>query len=258
MRRLSTGQTPVSGDFMEVRLGETIRKDCDWCGGKNTYTITRSLTGLVWNCFKLDCENKGADESLALTKVEAPKSIPIWSTPDSWKMVNTNQEALAYIASNNCVDAYYDCRVNIYYDPLFDRAVFTNQGVAVGRLLRGQGPKWYRYDKLKHGLHVTTRNSETRNKICVLVEDAASACSVSCIADAVALLGTNYLPYLNQHLKEYEKVVIALDPDAIEKALAICGELAFFTEVALWIIPDDLKYFSNKQIKKLAVEEKIL
>ena len=55
----------------------------------------------------------------------------------------------------------------------------------------------------------------------VVVEDCASACSWYIHGVGVALLGTNLLTEHVDILKQYERVFVALDKDATDKAITM-------------------------------------
>jgi hypothetical protein len=42
-------------------LNETVYRDCPSCGGKKKFSVTRTAHGVLWNCFKLSCREKGSD-----------------------------------------------------------------------------------------------------------------------------------------------------------------------------------------------------
>ena len=89
---------------------------------------------------------------------------------------------------------------------------------------------------------------------CVLVEDCISACVVSNYGIAgVALLGTSLLDEHKDILSTYfDKVIVALDPDALPKTLQIAKELkGWVKDVKVLKLTDDLKYSKKRDITKL-------
>ena len=107
---------------------------------------------------------------------------------------------------------------------------------AVGRLINGTGPKWYRYSSSKQPF-VCGEHS-----VAVLVEDCASACSCSNVATGVALLGTNLLQEHIDALRKYSRVIVALDKDATDKAIEIVRVLSQSgVSAKLAVLSNDLK-----------------
>lgn len=87
----------------------------------------------------------------------------------------------------------------------------------------------------------------------MVVEDCISAYVVSfyeCVG--VALLGTSLSDGHREFLLNYEKVIIALDPDASKKTLAIAKELrGYIKDVKVLKLTDDLKYRKDIDIENL-------
>ena len=44
----------------DVPIGSTKRMDCQFCGGKNTFTITNSMGSILFNCYKASCSVSGS------------------------------------------------------------------------------------------------------------------------------------------------------------------------------------------------------
>ena len=98
------------------------------------------------------------------------------------------------------------------------------------------------------------KNHCSNTDTAVLVEDCASACSVSESEPhtGVALMGTSlpdsYIPVLK---KKFKKVIVALDRDATTKAFDISNQLRYYMDTEVKILEDDLKYFDKTQIESL-------
>jgi hypothetical protein len=89
----------------------------------------------------------------------------------------------------------------------------------------------------------------------IIVEDCASAASINSIPrfTGIALLGTQmkaeYIPYL----KKFKKLIVALDPDAMPKAVLIRNYLQYLVkDVTIWKIPCDFKNMNYMEILNLA------
>jgi len=90
--------------------------------------------------------------------------------------------------------------------------------------------------------------------IIVVVEDCLSASIIARNKNylAVALLGTTLTEQTKNYLAQFNKVVIALDPDALPKVLGIVSELKpYVEEVKALRLSDDLKYKNPEDVKKL-------
>jgi len=148
------------------------------------------------------------------------------------------------------------------HDICEDRAVFkifNEDGYlvdAIGRSIFDKFPKWKRYGKSKYPFVRGQYNGATgeQNTVCVLVEDCISACVVSEYGIAgIALLGTSLLDEHKTIISKYfDKVIVALDPDALPKTLQIAKELkGWVKEVKVLKLTDDLKYAKKKDITNL-------
>lgn len=231
----------------------TARYDCPVCGAKNTFSVTDDGTQRLWYCFHADCNVKGRtgvtldkDYAANVFKKRQPKPVPettdsVFEIPHTFVKLSRSVDAELYLRKVGCYDAYLANRVDIRYDIKKDRAVFLvkKRGIvvdAVGRLINGVGPKWYRYANSKHpflcGEHTCA----------VVVEDCASACASSNIATGVALLGTNLLQDHIDTLRSYSRVIVALDKDATDKAIEVVRVLSQSgISAKLAVLNNDLK-----------------
>jgi hypothetical protein len=130
------------------------------------------------------------------------------------------------------------------YDVKENRVVFpvVHNGVVVdatGRSLGSRIPKWKRYGisglPYVHGC----------GSVAVVVEDCVSAAIVG--SDdrfvGVAVLGTSLSESHKSYLSQFSTAVIALDPDAAPKTLAIAKELrGHVNSVRVLRLKDDIKY----------------
>lgn len=178
--------------------------------------------------------------------------------PSHFVSVLSNERAVAYLEKNHCTYAHSHRLANIKYDPVSDRVVFLVQlhgrvVDAVGRALKsGVAPKWYRYGSSGVPFIVGTSKD-----LCLIVEDAASACAVSPIATGAALMGTRLQHSHLGVLKPFKLRVVALDADATRKALDISSVLRYYGDTAVVALPDDLKYYGPAQIREILVKQGI-
>jgi hypothetical protein len=118
---------------------------------------------------------------------------------------------------------------------------------AVGRSLTGRLPKWKRYGKNSLPYH------HGYGRVAVVVEDCVSAAVVGDdVFVGVAVLGTSLSEEHKRFLSRFSTAIIALDPDALKKTLAIAKELrGHVAEVKVLKLTDDLKYRNPTDIENL-------
>jgi len=255
-------------DSLNLELDVTTRVDCPACGGANTFTVTRAIGAVKWNCYKNSCKIRGVNSNVDLSASEMMNMLyksdmeyKPFEIPDDWIVPTQGSKTLAYLKQNHCLSAYQDKRVDVRYDVGQHRHVFLNWqgGVCVGAVGRKensymQGPKWYFYNKETLAPLVVPQYGSVgfpdypTGKRGVIVEDAASACAVSVIQDGIALLGTHMVPDYIKLLSSYDQLTVALDPDAQSKAMDIARHLGYYTDVRVVMISDDIKYMEPEQI----------
>ena len=236
--------------------GDRHTADCPFCGGKNKFTLDKFDGKLIWNCYRASCGVKGAytgkrDINAAKSYLEGNatqrfkakyKEIPALTT-----RVTNHDPAVSYLKHVNSYDAYLRGDIKIRYAPVEDRVLFYNSDGtgAVGRSLRPVRAKWWSFGDLTEGIHVGT------GKHAVLVEDVASACSVSSVTGyvGVALLGTNITKSITKTLSKYQKVTLVLDNDASLKAISLARKLNMQCNVRFTRL--DLKYLTAQAIEDL-------
>lgn len=240
---------------LDVSIDETKRLNCPVCDGVKTFTVTNSMGTRLWNCYKASCSARG-------------KARMHMSMEDMRKIVDSRNGATnkkeqfelpEYITKRNDKLTMHDVKD--------DRVVYLihdMSGVlvdAVGKSInKYRIPKWKRYGKSKVPYFVAFEDDGTiindprkASDVCVVVEDCISA--VTCAkhnVPAVALLGTSLLEEHKQYLSVFKKVIIALDPDALPKAVLMAKELRGWVDnVKLLSIIDDLKYEKETDINNL-------
>lgn len=243
---------------------QSVRRDCPFCGGRATLSISNRRGTLVWNCFTAGCKARGASSaSMSVDSLrnsfrrdkDTSTGLSGYVVPGDWTLVGSNKRILNYLDRVNCIPAFRAGLIHVRYDPSQDRAVFLNMRDshvvgAVGRALtqREKQPKWYRYDKTEAPFIVT---SPSNPKVAIIVEDAASAGAVSPLATGFALLGTSLSMSHVVWLRTYERAIIALDPDAFRKSFLFYRELQGLVQTKIVKILDDLKYYPQHKIKAI-------
>ena len=241
---------------LSLAEGERQTLDCPSCGKRQKFTVTKSSSKLIWNCYSASCSVKGfyqcrrsADDlrkHLART-TEKPaakqlKPIPaITGDPDNYPSV------VKYLQSVNSYEAYVRSMIRIRYAPAENRVLFYTKDHrgAVGRHLGTHPAKWWSYGDCSAGVHVGCSDHA------VLVEDSPSACAVSQVKNytGVALLGTKLTAPIKKSLNKYKKVTIVLDKDASNSAINMAHGLVIPTKVRFTNC--DLKNLTTTEISKL-------
>ena len=241
----------------------SLRLDCPVCQKKNTFSVRDDGYERMYNCFYASCDTKGRTgkrlttsnatsvlQPIKPTSKPKPKDVP-FEIPDTFVPLTRNQKALDYVRSVNSYRAYLDNRADIMYDIRQDRVVFLvkeNKKIvdAVGKSLTNRKPKWYRYGKSNSGFHIDVGDSNI-----FVVEDCPSACSICGIVSGIALLGTNLLQSHIDVLKQYKKVVVALDKDATLKAVELSRKISQFVNCSVAFLPEDLKNLKDEERERI-------
>ena len=239
-----------------------LRMDCPACGKKNTFSVSEVNGERLWYCFHADCDVKG--RTGFRVRKQSPyhpllksKSQPLSITntfldfelPDTFVPLSRQPEAESYVRRVNAYEAYRNGLADIRYDFRMDRVVYLirheNRVVdAAGRSLDNSvKPKWWRYGK--SGYPFVCGSGRTG----VVVEDCASACSLSLLCGGVALLGTNLLDSFIPTLRTYDRLVVALDKDATQKALNLVRRLQAIRPTSLVILDKDVKDMTDDERK---------
>ena len=242
---------------IKVRENSSTRIDCPFCGGKKTFTISNLDGKRIWNCYKAACGSRGAESSdmstgamrRRLGGVAATRERKTQPIPSMLSDPRSHEECLEYLHSVNSFEAFDTGLIHVRYLPAQRRALFFNEdhSGAVGRSLSGERPKWKVFGAIDGIMQVGS------GRTAVVVEDIASACSVSRLPEfcGCALLGTNLSYLQRQQLGLFDTLVIALDSDASRKALKLQSSLAGRINCKVLLLDDDLKYLNISQIRRL-------
>lgn len=275
------GQQKVLNFIKSLHLPKNTsrRLQCPNCQGNNSFSISNEGGKLKWYCFRASCGIKGIQTKvMTLTDMkEKTKEITKEFKPlllkdcVGWEEVNKHPKALEYLKRNGCTEAVEISYDTFFYDKIQDRVVFTrfsdencnSFNLATGRNISDYGravPKWYKYIAEPHTYYsceYASKHMYDNEEITYIVEDCASACSISRFGYSVALCGTTWdrlaLAVEIEHLTNTYPVVICLDKDAQDKALKLQKDLqAFgkFKSVTIKCLSDDPKYLSLKQLTK--------
>ena len=249
-------------DTLDLHVDQTYRGNCPVCHGKNTFTATRDYTNVKYNCYKNSCGIGGsqrrqldASDIMSLQgRSNAPESYSEWDlcTYELPPYLTPYKEVLRPV-DPMFLSRYGIKQDDVMYDIRQDRVVFpvyTESNVlvdAVGRSMTGRTPKWLRYAASPmpyvHGA----------GEVAVIVEDAISAYVIGEWKErevvGIALLGTQLTDFHRSYItKEFDKLIVALDPDARDKTIKIAREL----NCKALNLRDDLKYRQPEDLDKLA------
>ena len=226
---------------LDIPLGTSKRLDCTVCGGTNTLSVTQFTDCIKYYCFHASCSVGGVikeglnSNSFSVVNDMLKPSLPMGLEVEkqNWRKNNCPQHYYDYLKTNNCSAAWSSGLADIRYDYKRDRAVFVikdgNKSVdAAGRYI-GQGlhagPKWYRYGQSKIPFVCG------KHKHAVVVEDCASAASISNFATGVALLGTYLQEDVLYRLDGFKRITVALDKDATDKAVDMSLRITINMEI---------------------------
>ena len=246
--------------------GRPYRGDCPECRGRNTFTATKELGDIKYNCFKLGCTVGGIygtdmtaaeihryreqqQQQRAYTNIKKEKDtmeIPEFVvTP---KASHTKHQRYVRRWGIALGETMYDVKDERVVFPIkHDGRIVDAVGRAVGKK---QNPKWYRYTGEADYYTIGTGST------LLIVEDVVSA--VIAVQEmpyitAMAILGTSMNPKHFEKIGEYEKVIIALDPDAIGKTVEYRREIELWTgrKTTAMNLQDDIKYKMEEDLDKL-------
>lgn len=250
-----------------VDYNTSIRCQCPFCGGKDTFSVSNLGYVIKYNCFRNSCfdgsagyyEPSASKDDLAKRYKERTES----EVKDKFELPKYVRNGLGssacfnLIMNTNGLDSYNRGMYKVSYDQVQERLlhVITDNSCivgAVGRSLNGSSPKSLVYPNSAI-MPFIVGNTKTG----VIVEDCLSAASINSIVQytGIALLGTNikdeYIPWL----KEFKQIIIALDPDARRKAIDLKQSLSYICEyVKIWNIPTDFKNMNKNQIEEFISE----
>ena len=250
---------------LALKEGDRHRGDCPECKGRNTFTATNELGDIKYNCFKLGC-TVGGIYGTDMTAAEIHRRMEEQQLQRAYTNIKKEKETMEippYVVSPKASHTKHQRFVRRWgialgdtmYDVKDERVVFPikHKGRiidAIGRAVGINHPKWYRYTG--EADYYTIGNG----KILLIVEDVLSAIIATQelpYITAMAILGTSLSPKHMEKIQEYNKVIIALDPDAIGKTVEYRREIELWTgnkTIAMNLL-DDIKYRMEEDIEKL-------
>jgi DNA primase len=123
---------------------------------------------------------------------------------------------------------------------------------AVGRNLSiSNNPRWFVYGRYNGATFQVLLSKCGSSNSGLLVEDCVSACVASSYFNSIALLGTNIPDESVKYLIKYDKLYLALDPDATGKAIKLQKKLNYYRPTFIVPLKKDIKYYSSFELETL-------
>jgi hypothetical protein len=238
------------------------RGDCPFCGGKNTYTATIGGGALKWNCYKMDCHVSGIHDT-DMTAEEIMNLMNKTVKQTRQQEAETMEIPVYVVKPTGFHDKFhrftkrYGLAVGgLLYDVKDERVVFPikHKGRIIDAIGRAVGkkrfPKWYRYSG---EANYFTMGSGSKLLIVEDVVSAIVAWQEFPDITSMAILGTQLTTNHLEKIREYNKVIIALDPDAAKKTIQYRREIEQWTGVPTKALSlfDDIKYRVDTDMEKL-------
>ena len=249
-------------DALDLKEGASVRTKCPACGSDNVFTATKELGIIKYNCYKLACSVGGYyHDSLSAADIQKllyQREEPVAKEPDTMEIpqyvVQPSAEHTKYHAF---MERWGLTGMSLLYDVKDERVVFPihYKGRIIdanGRAVGGKIPKWYRYTG-KADYYISGKQS---GGTLVVVEDCTSAVIAATTVrgmSAMAILGTSLTEKHYEKIAEYDKIVVALDPDAADKTLKYKREIESWTGLPTKALRlyDDIKYRVEDDIANL-------
>jgi len=265
---------------MDLEIGETTRAiECPFCAVHDkepgSFGVTRTVEGILYQCFRAKCGVKGFISSSITSLYGKIKDVKkdkthmfTWdvSSLDAKRyralIMNYNLTA-DEIETNNIKWSHERQRMLI---PLLDKwgrqwgwEAKVVKGAADRNIYKGSKSLKYQEATRSVGLHypedtyddegATTR---TNTDCIVLVEDVFSAIRVQRHVSCVALLGTNInLEQVIDIASNYDKIIVALDPDATDKAIKMETKYTYyFDKFKVKQLSKDPKNMNEEELEK--------
>ena len=247
-------------EALNLSDGDTYRNNCPQCQGKGTFTAMNDGGTMKYNCYKLGCRVGGVYETdmTAAEIIMRMRPPPEKAAEEAETMeipqyvVHPGPEHKKY---HNFVRRWGIQNAQLLYDVKDERVVFPihYRGRIIdanGRAVGAKLPKWYRYTG--NAAYYTIGLGKTL----LVVEDCVSAIVAHQEfgnITAMAILGTSLTDKHMDKISEYDRVIVALDPDAAHKTLQFSRDIALWTNAdsLAFRLDDDIKYKLTGDLQRL-------
>ncbi len=253
-------------DAIDIEMGETKRITCPFCNGKSTFTISKMEDGVIlYNCYRATCYVRGkkqgqyyaSDIKKKLDKKEDKGYNYI--SDKHFTAITSSPRAIKWLRDRHSLEAIVHNRIDIKWDERRKSIFFPIK--EYGEIIDGvdtplNKKQWRRRGNSNKGLIVPHYGEYSEHQIYTprvgLVEDAPSACNVSNIMDACAMLGVHLTEeMLLDIFNNWDQAIIMLDPDAQNAALKIKGQLTPFVDTHILRLSDDPKNIPTRELKEI-------
>ena len=243
---------------LDLEEGKTLTIDCPVCKGKKKFTATRVDDMILYNCFRNSCTVKGIKKvgrtlegiRKKMNGQSVVKKVSEFAVPEYFSNDLTECDEFIMQWRLENIQLFHDVKDNRVVFPIVHRGKVID---AIGRSLNPKSlPKWYKYGN--NMSYFAYRRDKVDRKVAVVVEDVLSAIAVGSHFPVIGfgLLGTSLQQEHLYILSRFDRVVVALDPDASKKSLEHAKELSnYVEETKVLRLVDDLKYRNLEDFNKL-------
>lgn len=252
----------IKQEALSLPVGGSEQVYCPFCdngpGWAPSLSITRTDTGILYNCFRAVCSGRGFIGSIPGEFLKAKeKNKEFHPKPFTRQTVAIDKEFY-----EKYLERYGIRRSEWNFNGALrikDRAgillpLYASNGYTFGHTTKyfDGGMKAIHYlttDTSKISFAQPMKDSTT----IILVEDVLSAIRCQRFAQSAALLGTNLTVEMVRDITKlgYKDIIVALDPDAPSKAEKMRQEFGlFFNTFRIKYLTDDPKNLTHNQLKQ--------
>ena len=253
----------ISNEALGLDVGESSMVYCPVCDNAPPYkpslSITRLTEGILFNCFRAVCGTHGFVPSMPsdLIKVAKQKEHKFKQKVFTHPTIDLDDDWLEWLHTTYGIEpeevAANQIKLTLHTKGLV-MPLFNVQGYQYGCTTK----YFDEQTKAVHYLETETSklafiNPRKHGTTVILVEDMLSAIRVHRFHQGVALLGTHLNAQQVQDLLKagHKRVIMALDPDAIAKAVKLRQMYGlFFDEFVIRSLSDDPKNLSHEKLKE--------
>lgn len=252
---------------LHLGVGERSRHICPYCkaGHEKSFIVTRTSTGIYYNCYRVSCGHRGYIGSVTSTSTTAKVFVPKYQEDTTSRLSPALMKFLqdSYHISNtraaNQGFKYIRSKHRLYMP------VYNIQGYEIGSVSKSL-PVWTDKDTPDGGPKILTYYNVNDSRLhfplgemvggtCIVVEDILSANTIENVlnVNACALLGTEMSSDKAAVLgKHFTNIVLALDPDATDKAIKMLHKYALYWGTSrVCALPKDPKDMTEQELKEI-------
>lgn len=251
---------------LPLERGDTAREICPKCGGgqsrEKSLGIGVSEEGyLWWKCHRASCGFAGRRLAWGVVGSHPPKKTSVAPFTGLLEHLSETQRALFEETYGFLVPDNW--RFAPEYSKLYIPTLgpkFEHRGCILRNLPGGERhPKTLTFKEVGHDtVWMGWYNSRNNLHAHVVVEDSISAAKLASIGlPSIALLGTHMgLDKVREILTKTDTICLALDKDAIAKAMNYAILYKELLDIRVWSLDKDLKYVDKDRIMGAYFERK--